>query len=76
MHRAALTRLKSQGGACGDIKAMAMGGCAVKIERGVGLGEVVVAADLHGAVAGDRFDAKAVIASDDQVPFDKFQVAI
>ncbi len=47
-----LARLEPHGGAGGDVEAHAARGLTVEVERGVGLGEVVVAADLHRAVAG------------------------
>ena len=47
-----LAGFEAGGGAGGDVEALAAGGGAVEAEGGVGFGEVVVAADLDGAVAG------------------------
>ena len=49
---AGLARFETDGGPGGDVEAPAARGGAVEIERRVDLGEMVVAAHLHGAVAG------------------------
>ncbi len=45
-------RLEAHRGAGGDVETMAVRGRPVERERRVGLGEVVVRADLDGSVAG------------------------
>src|SRR5688572_16280673 len=52
LHVACLAGLEADGGAGGDVEAVAAGLGAVEFERRVGLGEVVVRADLDRAVAG------------------------
>mmetsp|Transcript_23524 Transcript_23524/g.41535 ORF Transcript_23524/g.41535 Transcript_23524/m.41535 type:complete len:213 (+) Transcript_23524:432-1070(+) len=47
-----LAWFKTHGGAGGDVQAQAIGRGTVKIQRGIGFGEMVVAANLNGAVAG------------------------
>ena len=44
--------LEAHGGAGGDVQSLAPGNRTVEVEAGVGLGEVVVGADLHGPVGG------------------------
>ena len=46
------TGFEAHRGACRDVEPVAVGGGAVELERGVGLRQVHVAADLHRAVAG------------------------
>src|SRR4051812_41238998 len=53
-HLARLPRLEPHRGAGGDVEATAPGDRAIEGERRVGLGEVVVAADLDRPVAGVR----------------------
>src|SRR5712671_2092707 len=43
--------LEADGGAGGDVEALAVGGGAVEFQGSVGFDEVVMAADLDGAVA-------------------------
>ena len=52
LHLAPLARLKPHGGARRDIKPHAARRVAVKIQRRVGFGKMIVAADLHRPVAG------------------------
>ena len=49
---AGLAGFEADGGAGGDVQALAAGGGAVEAQGGVGFGEVVVGADLDRAVAG------------------------
>ena len=49
---AGLAGLEADGGAGGDVEAAAARGGAVEVERRVGLGEMVVRADLDRPVAG------------------------
>jgi len=51
-HLAALTRLEADRGAGGHVEAMAAGLVAIEDECRIGFGEMVVGADLDGAVAG------------------------
>ena len=60
---AGLPGLEAHGGAGGDVEAAAAGGGAVEGERGVGLGEVVVRADLDRAVAGVGDDERDRLAA-------------
>ncbi len=47
-----ISRLETDGVACGDVQAEAAGGCAVEVQGAVGLVKVVVAAYLYGTVSG------------------------
>src|SRR6056297_1274505 len=51
-HLAPLARLEADGGAGRNIEAVAARGRAVETEAAIGLGEMVMAAHLHGPVAG------------------------
>ena len=51
LHFAALPRLKPNGSAGGNVEPVSMGCRAIKCERGIGLGEMIVTANLHGAIA-------------------------
>ena len=52
LDRPALARLEADGGAGGNVQTEAVGRGAVELERGVGLEEMVVRADLNRSVAG------------------------
>jgi len=65
--RLGIARLKAHGRAGGDVETVAIGFAAVKLELRVHLDEVVVRADLNGAVASARdaqADARAVLVHD------------
>ena len=46
------TRLESRGRAGGDIQAHAVGGAAIEMQGAVDFIEMIMAADLNGAIAG------------------------
>ena len=56
--RTRFSGFESHGGARGDVQPLAIGGVAVEREAGVGLDEVVMAADLDGAVAEVNIDVR------------------